>query len=112
MRLGSEVPSALCVCLCATAFLSVLLHVRSTCVVTIAAVVCSPVQGGCLPVMVCCCRTPSGGVSPAWCLSSVSMDLSRLVPLPAFTMTRPSLKQALVAPGLVKLENGAVCGEW
>lgn len=25
------VPSALCVCLCATAFLSVLLHVRSTC---------------------------------------------------------------------------------
>jgi hypothetical protein len=74
-------------------------------VVSIAAVVCSPVQGDSLPVTVFCCLAPPVGVSPAWCLSSVFMDLSRLVPLPAFTMTPPCPKLAWVALGLFRLES-------
>lgn len=94
VRPGSEVPSALCVCPRATAFLSVLLHVRSTCSHR------------------CCCGVPScagetvfpvsRGCEP--CLVFV-LSVHGPVPLPAFNMTRPSLKLALVALALFKLEK-------
>lgn len=93
MRLGTEVPFALCVCPCATAFLPLLLHVCSTCS-----------HHCCCGVLFCAGRLSSSygvllpqplvGVSPAWCLSPVSVDLFGLAPLPAFTMTRLSLKLA------------------
>lgn len=59
-------------------------------VVTVTAVACSPVRGGCLPFTVCCCLIPFVGVSPAWGLSPVFMDLLSLVPLPAFKVTQAS----------------------
>lgn len=83
------------------AFLSVLLHVRSTCSHR------------------CCCGVPScagktvfpvsRGCEP--CLVFV-FSVHGPAPLPAFNMTRPSLKLALVALALFKLENRVVCGEW
>lgn len=93
MRLGTEVPFALCVCPRATAFLPLLLHVCSTCS-----------HHCCCGVLFCAGRLSSSygvllpqplvGVSPAWCLSPVSVDLFGLAPLPAFTVTRLSLKLA------------------
>lgn len=95
MRLGTEVPFALCVCLCAPAFLPLLLHVCST-----------SSHHCCCGVLFCAGRLSSSyrvllpqplvGVSPAWCLSPVFVDLFGLLPLPAFTMTRLSLRLAWV----------------
>lgn len=78
-------------------------------VVAIAAVVCSPVRGGSLAVDRVPLPHTSCGCEP--CLVFV-FTVHGHVPLPAFTMTPPSQKLALVALGLFRLENRAVCGGW
>lgn len=78
--------------LCAPAFLSLQLHVCSTCSqsVRFAAVVRPPVWGRC-PVVVCCGLVRSVGVSPAWCLSPAFMDLLSLACATASLYSDPAI---------------------